>query len=315
MKLAAFSTNGQPGIGIVAGEEILDLTAAWPSLVGEGDGPPPSTLVELLARDGLLTRLSRKVAGAPAISTRRHLLSRISLHAPLAHCGKLICAASNYAAHIAEAGQQAPLDRHSYTPWLFLKPATSIIGPGAPIPVPRSGQAIDWEVELAAVIGRPGKYIPVEQALRYVAGYTIVNDVSERRFQAPVGRQMREWDKFFDWQHGKWFDGFAPMGPYLVTADEIRDPQALTIELRLNGRVRQHDSTASMIYSVAELVAFASSIMTLQPGDVIATGTPQGVGSAAGEFLRPGDTIECEIEDLRILANPVRAEDDLAAVG
>ncbi len=314
MKLAAFSTAGHPAIGVVAGEELLDLTAAWPSLAG-GDGPPPSTLVDLLARDGLLTHLARTLAGAALRNAPRHPLSRVSLHAPLATCGKLICVASNYAAHIAEAGQQAPSDRHAYTPWLFLKPATSIIGPGAPIPVPRAGQAIDWEVELAVVIGRPGKYIPADQALRYVAGYTIVNDVSERRFRAPAGRAVREWDKFFDWQHGKWFDGFAPMGPYLVTADDIPDPQALAIELRLNGRVRQRGSTAQMIYSVAELVAFASTIMTLLPGDVIATGTPQGVGSAAGEFLHPGDTIECEVEGLHILSNPVRAEDDLAAVG
>lgn len=316
MKLATFSSDDRTGIGAVAGEDILDLTLAWPSLMGGDDGPPPATLVDLLMRPGVLSRLSVRLSGASAAASRMHRipLRSVSLRAPLAECGKLICVASNYHAHIVEAGQQAPSDRHAYTPWLFLKPVTSIIGPGAPIPVPRSGQAIDWEVELAAVIGRPGKHIPVDQALRYVAGYTIVNDVSERRFKAPPNRQAREWDKFFDWLHGKWFDGFAPMGPFLVTADEIPDPQILTLDLRLNGRVRQHGSTASMIYSVAELVSFASSIMTLQPGDVIATGTPQGVGSAAGEFLRPGDAIECEVERLDVLANPVRAEDELAEV-
>jgi 2-keto-4-pentenoate hydratase/2-oxohepta-3-ene-1,7-dioic acid hydratase in catechol pathway len=282
--------------------------------MGRDASPPPTTLVDLLSRPGILPRLSASISGASAALIRKHRipLSNVSLHAPLAQCGKLICVASNYTAHIVEAGQQAPLDKHAYTPWLFLKPATSIIGHGAPIHIPRSGQAIDWEVELAAVIGRTGKHIPVNQALRYVDGYTIVNDVSERRFEVSQDRAAREWDKFFDWQHGKWFDGFAPMGPFLVTADEIPDPQNLTLELRLNGSVRQHGSTASMIYSVAELVSFASSIMTLQPGDVIATGTPQGVGSATGEFLRPGDTIECEVQMLDVLTNPVRAEDELA---
>jgi 2-keto-4-pentenoate hydratase/2-oxohepta-3-ene-1,7-dioic acid hydratase in catechol pathway len=314
MKLASFSTDGRASIGAVTGKELLDLTLAWPSLMGRDAGPPPTTLVDLLSRPGILPRLSASISGASAALIRKHRipLSNVSLHAPLAQCGKLICVASNYTAHIVEAGQQAPLDKHAYTPWLFLKPATSIIGHGAPIHIPRSGQAIDWEVELAAVIGRTGKHIPVNQALRYVDGYTIVNDVSERRFEVSQDRAAREWDKFFDWQHGKWFDGFAPMGPFLVTADEIPDPQNLTLELRLNGSVRQHGSTASMIYSVAELVSFASSIMTLQPGDVIATGTPQGVGSATGEFLRPGDTIECEIQMLDVLTNPVRAEDELA---
>lgn len=316
MKLAAFRSDGRARIGAVTGEDVLDITGAWTSLMREDDGPAPSTLLDLLNRPGVLPRLSVGISGASAAVVRAHRtsLGGVSLRAPLADCGKLICVASNYTAHIVEAGQQAPTDRHAYTPWLFLKPVTSIIGHGAPIPVPRSGQAIDWEVELAAVIGRPGKHIPVNQALDHVGGYTIVNDVSERRFKAPPDRQAREWDKFFDWQHGKWFDGFAPMGPFLVTADEIPDPQNLTLELRLNGRVRQHGSTASMIYSVAELVSFASSIMTLQPGDVIATGTPQGVGSAAGEFLRPGDTIECEVEGLNVLSNPVRAEDQLAEV-
>jgi 2-keto-4-pentenoate hydratase/2-oxohepta-3-ene-1,7-dioic acid hydratase in catechol pathway len=316
MKLAVFGTDGRARIGVVTGADILDLTQAWSSLMRGDAGPVPTTLVELLSRPGVLPSIASRLGESSPDEVRTHRLplSSVSLRAPLEQCGKLICVASNYTAHIVEAGQQAPSDRRAYTPWLFLKPSTSIIGPGAPIPVPRSGQAIDWEVELAAVIGKTGKHIPVDEALRSVAGYTILNDVSERRFKAPPGRGAREWDKFFDWLHGKWFDGFAPMGPFLVTANEIPDPQKLTLELRLNGRVRQHGSTASMIYPVAELVSFASSIMTLQPGDVIATGTPQGVGSAAGEFLRSGDTIECEIEGLDILANPVRAEDELAAV-
>jgi 2-keto-4-pentenoate hydratase/2-oxohepta-3-ene-1,7-dioic acid hydratase in catechol pathway len=309
MKLAVFSTNGAQAVGVVMGEDVLNLTSAWPVFMGRGEGPPPVSLVDLLGRDGFLTRL----AGLSDPDTRKHThrLADVSLHPPLAQCGKLICVASNYAAHIAEAGLQVPSDRHAFTPWLFLKPCTSIIGPGAPIPIPRRGQAIDWEIELGAVIGRPGRYIPAEQALEHVGGYTILNDISERHFTVPAGRQARDWDKFFDWLHGKWFDGFAPMGPWLVTADEIPDPQALTMELRVNGRVRQHGSTQQMIYSVAELVAFASSIMTLLPGDVIATGTPQGVGSATNDCLKPGDVVECAVERIGTMVNPVRAEDDL----
>jgi 2-keto-4-pentenoate hydratase/2-oxohepta-3-ene-1,7-dioic acid hydratase in catechol pathway len=164
-------------------------------------------------------------------------------------------------------------------------------------------------VELAVVIGRRGKCIPPERALAHVFGYTIVNDISERRFKAPEGRPAREWDKFFDWLHGKWFDGFAPMGPWITTADEIPDPQALALELRVNGQQRQHGGTAEMIYPVAELVAFASTMMTLLPGDIIATGTPQGVGSASGDRLKPGDVVECRVEGVGTLVNPVIAEE------
>jgi len=308
MKLAAMTHNGESAVAIVSDNEVLDLTAAWSAITG-GDGRPPRTLLDVLGRDELLqSTLADVRLDDAALRLHKRPLRDVRLRAPLPHCEKLICVASNYMAHIEEAGQEAPQDRRTVTPWLFLKPSTTIIGDGAPIVVPSEGQAIDWEVEVAAVIGRRGKHIPAGEALRYVAGYTIVNDVSERRIKVPDGRQPREWDKFFDWLHGKWFDGFAPMGPWVVTADEIPDPQNLGLELRVNGRLRQQGNTSDMIYSVAELVAFASSIMTLAPGDVIATGTPHGVGSATGQFLQPGDVIECNVERLGTLSNPVRAE-------
>jgi 2-keto-4-pentenoate hydratase/2-oxohepta-3-ene-1,7-dioic acid hydratase in catechol pathway len=311
MKLAAIDTEKGPAVGVVVRDDVLDLTAAWPSLFGGRNGGAPATVLDLIASDGALSRLRTRLAD-PGSFPAEHVrsLGGVRLNAPLPTPGKLICVASNYAAHIEESGRSAPVDRHNITPWLFLKPPTTIVAPGAAILVPRDGQAIDWEVELAAVIGKPGKHIPAQRALDHVFGYTIINDISERRFKAPEGRPEREWDKFFDWLHGKWFDGFAPMGPWIVTADEIADPQALTLELRVNGRLRQRGSTAQMIYPVAELVAFASSIMTLMPGDVIATGTPQGVGAATGEFLRAGDVVECMVEGAGTLVNPVRAEDD-----
>jgi 2-keto-4-pentenoate hydratase/2-oxohepta-3-ene-1,7-dioic acid hydratase in catechol pathway len=309
VKLATIARLGRETLALVQEAEVLDLTAVWRALFGEA-GAAPATVHDLLARDGALPRVAAGLERVhTAHPTHRFPLAGVTLQAPVAEPGKLICVASNYAAHIEESGRVAPTDRHRITPWLFLKPSTTIIGPGAPIPVPRAGQAIDWEVELAAVIGRAGKHIPVASALDHVAGYTILNDISERRFKTPDGRPAREWDKFFDWLHGKWFDGFAPMGPWLVTADEIPDPQVLDIELRVNGRVRQRGNTAQMIYPAAELIAFASSMMTLLPGDVIATGTPQGVGSATGEFLKPGDVVECVIERIGTLANPVTAED------
>ncbi len=311
MKLAAIDTEKGPAVGVVVRDGVLDLTAAWPLLFGGRDDGPPATVLDLIAGDGVLHRLRTRLE-SPGDLPVQHVrpLRGAKLKAPLLTPGKLICVASNYAAHIEESGHTAPVDRRTITPWLFLKPPTTVVGPGATIPVPRDGKAIDWEVELAAVIGTPGKHIPAERAIDHVFGYTIINDISERRFKAPEGRLDREWDKFFDWLHGKWFDGFAPMGPWIVTADEIADPQALTLELRVNGRVRQHGSTAQMIYPVTELVAFASSIMTLMPGDVIATGTPQGVGAATGEFLRAGDVVECMVESVGTLVNPVRAEHD-----
>lgn len=310
MKLAMIGTEKRPAVGVVVRDAVLDLTAAWPSLFGGRDGGTPATVLNLIAADGVLHRLRTRLADPESLPAQHvRPLHGARLNAPLSTPGKLICVASNYAAHIEESGRSAPVDRHVITPWLFLKPPTTVVGPGAAVPVPRGGQAVDWEVELAVVIGKPGKHIPVARGLDHVFGYTIINDISERRFKAPEGRPEREWDKFFDWLHGKWFDGFAPMGPWIVTADEIADPQALTLELRVNGGVRQHGSTAQMIYPVAELVAFASSIMTLMPGDVIATGTPQGVGAATGEFLRAGDVVECMVEGVGTLVNPVRAED------
>ena len=310
MKLAMLGGTNGHAPAVVLPEGVLDLVAAW-SWLFPGDGGPPASAVDLIAREDLIPRLRQRLADARLGAMDAYLrpLDRTRLAPPVPIPGKLICAASNYPAHIVESGREAPPDRHVITPWLFLKPSTCIIGPGAPIPIPRGGQAIDWEVELAVVVGRRAKHIPPEQALAHVFGYTIVNDISERRFRAPEARPVREWDKFFDWLHGKWFDGFAPLGPWITTADEIPDPQALSLELRVNGQRRQHGNTAEMIYPVAELIAFASAVMTLEPGDIIATGTPQGVGSASGERLRSGDVVECRVEGIGTMVNPVTADE------
>jgi 2-keto-4-pentenoate hydratase/2-oxohepta-3-ene-1,7-dioic acid hydratase in catechol pathway len=173
--------------------------------------------------------------------------------------------------------------------------------------LPEISREVDWEAELAVVIGRRGVRIPPAQALDYVAGYLCANDVSARSVDYGLERDLEDkavW--FFDWLAGKWLDGFAPLGPWFVTADEIPDPQDLDIDFTLNGVTRQHASTNDMIFTVAELIAHASRLSTLEPGDIILTGTPSGVGAASGEFLRAGDEMAVTISGLGTLHNPVK---------
>lgn len=227
-----------------------------------------------------------------------------SLHHP--QPGKAIGLAGNYSEHIKEAGLQVGLSdspRQTTVPRPFLMPATVIIGPDETIPWPSYSDEIDYEIELAVVIGKVAKCVSAEQALDCVAGYTIANDVSARSVTFKKARAGRPWDEFYDWLNGKWADGFLPMGPYLATCDEVAEAQNLEMELKVNGKVRQDANTSQMIYPVADIVSFLSNIMTLEPGDIIATGTPAGVALATGNFLKPGDRIECTIENLGTLTN------------
>jgi len=208
----------------------------------------------------------------------------------------VFCVGLNYRAHAAEANLPLPPE-----PVLFMKPTTAVCGPGDPIPLPACsrGPEVDYECELAVVIGKVGRDIPEERALEHVLGYTAANDVSARRWQKHNGGQ---------WVRGKSFDGFCPLGPALVTRDEIPDPQRLALRTRLNGKVMQEGNTADMIFSVAQVVSFLSQDTTLLPGTVILTGTPPGVGFARTPpvFLEAGDQVEVEVEGIGTLANPVR---------
>ncbi|HID12052.1 MAG TPA: FAA hydrolase family protein, partial [Candidatus Latescibacteria bacterium] len=237
-------------------------------------------------------------------------LSKVRLGPPVPRPNKFLALAGNYREHIAESGwTRTPGEEEKLTPYVFMKPpSTTISGPEDPIVIPRIGRAIDWEVELGVVIGRRGKYIRPEEAYDYIFGYTVVNDVSERKFDAGPRSRPREKDPFFDWLNGKWFDGFAPIGPVVVTKDKIGDPHNLRLSLRVNGQVKQDSNTRYMIFSVPEIVAFVSHMMTLEPGDIIATGTPSGVGDARGEYLKPGDVVEAEVEGIGVLRNPVVEE-------
>jgi 2-keto-4-pentenoate hydratase/2-oxohepta-3-ene-1,7-dioic acid hydratase in catechol pathway len=195
--------------------------------------------------------------------------------------GKIVCVGRNYRAHAAETGAEIPKE-----PLLFMKATTAFAGPYDQLMLPRGGEQTDWEVELAVVIGKEARYVSKESALSHVAGYTLMNDYTERAFQRDRGGQ---------WTKGKSADGFAPLGPHLVTTDEI-DHAAVTLSLFVNGVRRQHACTASMIFDVPTLVSYVSDFMTLCPGDVLSTGTPEGVGFGHDPpiFLRPGDVVEWE---------------------
>jgi len=215
---------------------------------------------------------------------------------PVAGVGKVLCIGLNYSDHAAEAGMAAPPE-----PILFLKATSSLAGPNDPIVMPRGSEKTDWEVELGVVIGRAAKHVREEDALAHVAGYVVFNDVSERAFQLERAGQ---------WTKGKSCDSFGPVGPWLVTPDEVGDPQKLSMELSVNGETMQKGSTATMIFPVARIIAYLSGMMTLHPGDIIATGTPPGVGMGRTppRYLRPGDVVEAWIEGLGRQRQVVEAE-------
>jgi 2-keto-4-pentenoate hydratase/2-oxohepta-3-ene-1,7-dioic acid hydratase in catechol pathway len=222
--------------------------------------------------------------------------------APVPRPGKLICIGLNYRDHAAESNMAIP-----ERPVVFSKFSPAVIAPGEPVVLPASSEKVDYEAELAVVIGRRAKNVSAARALDYVLGYTVFNDVSARDFQFADGQ----------WQRGKSCDTFAPMGPTIVTGDEVPDPHKLSIKLILNGKTMQDSNTDQLIFGVPELIEFLSQTITLEPGDVIATGTPSGVGFARKPpvFLRPGDMMEVEIERVGKLGNPVvAAEEGVAKV-
>jgi len=233
----------------------------------------------------------------------------LKLLVPVPRPNKLLLLAGNYAEHIEEGGGVATQRAETF-PYVFMKPpTTTLTHPGDPVVIPAvSPAAIDWELELAVIIGRRGKAVPESAALEYVAGYTIANDISNREFHPNPARRKRENNDFFDWLHGKWHDSFFPCGPCVTSAEAIPDPQQLAMQLRLNGQVRQDSSTARQIFPVAAVIEFISSFVTLEPGDIIATGTPAGVGDATKTYLKPGDLLEGTIAQIGTLVSPVVEE-------
>lgn len=275
MKLTSYIHDGQMHVGaVVEDDSLISLSAS--------KGGNFVSMKQLIAQwDRLNTRIEEMVANGKAT----HSMSDVILLAPIVRPGKIFAIGLNYEAHIAEGGREKPENQT----W-FTKAQTSVNGPYAPIQIARGSSHVDYEVEMVAVIGKRGKHISKETALQHVFGYCVGNDVTERFWQ----------HRSLQWSLGKSFDTHAPMGPWLTTHDEIGDPQNLNISCHVNGEERQSSNTSKMIYSIAEQIEHLSAAMTLEPGDVIFTGTPEGVGAAMDprQFLQPGDRVRCEVEKL-----------------
>jgi 2-keto-4-pentenoate hydratase/2-oxohepta-3-ene-1,7-dioic acid hydratase in catechol pathway len=292
MRLITYRLPGKtPAIGALRDSTVFDLTSIAPSLTDF-----------LAAGESALAAARKRLEGAPS-----HKLAEIELLAPVPNPPKILCLAGNYQAHVTETGRKAK-EKARVTPFLFMKPATTILPPGGVIRRSRMTDQLDWELELGVVIGKTAKHVPARNALDYVAGYTVTNDISSRRLLHDGEVKDQDWQKFYDWLVGKWQDTSLPMGPCLVTRDEIPDPQNLRLKLSVNGVVKQDGNTSQMIHGVAETIAFASQFLTLQPGDLLLTGTPAGVGKARGEFLKPGDSVVSAIEGIGEITNVVEDE-------
>lgn len=311
MHLVTYSIKGNRRLGAVAGDHVVDLRAAYVA----ARGADPRFAAALFPRD-MVDFLS---GGEPALEAAREAFeygnrsdvdgeeaagcpvrlprSQVRLEAPVPRPGKVVCIGLNYRDHAIETGARIPEQ-----PIFFSKFATNVIGPEDDVIHPGDAvtSQVDYEVELVVVMGRGGRNIPEERALDYVAGYTVGNDVSARDLQLQKGSQ---------WAKGKALDTFAPMGPALVTADEVPDPHDLRIQMRLNGETMQDSNTGQMIFSIPALIAFLSRLFAFYPGDVIYTGTPSGVGLARDPqvWVRPGDVMEAEVERLGVLRNRVVA--------
>ncbi len=290
MRLVTFLQNGQVRLGALRtqdGQElIVDLNHAEPRL--------PASMLDFLAAGQRTQELAVEVLQkAPASAMHEH--KTVALKAVIPNPDKIICIGLNYRDHAAETHQSIP-----EVPVVFSKYNNTLVGSGEPILLPRVTQRVDYEAELAVIIGKRGRYISEAEAMDSVAGYSAFNDISARDYQMRTSQ----------WMIGKTFDTFGPLGPALVTADEIADPHGLALRLSIDGEVLQDSNTRELIFSIPQLIAYLSSVMTLEPGDVIATGTPAGVGFTRRppRFLRPGETVRVEIEGIGVLENPVKDE-------
>jgi 2-keto-4-pentenoate hydratase/2-oxohepta-3-ene-1,7-dioic acid hydratase in catechol pathway len=284
MKLATFETGGAPQIGVVDGARIVPVNQAAPAL--------PHEMLGLIAAWPEVKAEVLKIASAGAGALP---LDKVHLLAPIRRPGKIMAIGLNYADHIAESGLGTP----EHQVW-FSKASSSANGPFDAIQVPRVSQALDYEAELVAVIGKGGRHIARSEAPQAVFGYCCGNDATERAWQHRTPQ----------WVVGKSFDTHAPFGPWITTADEIRDPHDLSIRCLVNGAVRQDSNTRHLVFDLWDQIAHLSQAMTLEPGDLIFTGTPGGIGAAMKpmQFLKDGDRVRVEIEALGALDNPCAAE-------
>ncbi len=284
MRFVTFESHGKTRPGLVTAEDqVIDLSAGGFSSLLE--------LIEAGAEGLVKAEAFASIAG----SGNTHPLKSLKLRAPIPRPRKLICVGLNYRDHALETNSPIP-----DVPTIFNKFATAVIGPGDDIVLPKVSKSPDYEAEFAFIIGVGGRHIAAEDWRKHIFGYTMINDVSARDYQRATTQ----------WLMGKTFDTFAPMGPWIVTADEIADPHALDIQLEIDGEILQNSNTRELIFKIPELIAFLSSVFTLEPGDIVSTGTPAGVGVARTpqRFLRPGEEVTVRIAGIGELVNPVVAE-------
>lgn len=307
MKLVTYEHRGERRAGAVEGKWVIDLARAHRQRMGPDPAQErraaalvPSD-VRRIVEGGTAARAAIEAVleefgddvGAWASSGRAVPLAEVRLWAPVPDPQKIVCLGRNYRAHAEEAGGEVPV-----APELFVKFANTLVGHDWPIEIPPITDEVDYEAELAVIIGDRTKDVPAAQALDHVFGYSIMHDVSARDYQLRTSQ----------WLAGKSMDTFGPFGPWIVTADEIPDPQDLHLRLTIDGEVLQDAHTSTMVFGVAEAIAFISSVMTLEPGDVISTGTPEGVGMARTpqRYLRNGDVVDIAIDRIGTLSNPVK---------
>jgi 2-keto-4-pentenoate hydratase/2-oxohepta-3-ene-1,7-dioic acid hydratase in catechol pathway len=301
LKLAHYIKNGEIKIGIVKNGFLFDVREASARLALP-IRKDLLTIDQLLSAGAIssLQQVEKKVTGAPSGVP----VENVKLLSPIQNPEKILLIAINYHSHSREQNVKPPTE-----PYVFAKFRNALIGPDDPILIPNVSKKVDWEVELAVIIGKAGKYIAREDSMNHVAGYAISNDVSFRDFQystkLPDGKTVLG----LNWMKGKGLDSSFPLGPWLVTTDEIPNPHALEISLSVNGKRKQQSNTSDMIFKIESLIEYISAGITLKPGDVISTGTPEGVAYTTSEpFLKDGDIVEGSIDRIGTLRNPVKAE-------
>jgi acylpyruvate hydrolase len=309
MKLVTYVRREKPSVGALCDGRLVDLRRAHRALRLRQGEPAESademTSADLVGflRDGTRSLDAAREAlsffrshGASGLDRCSHRVSEVRLLSPVPRPGKIVCVGLNYRSHLAEIGEPAP----DY-PILFLKPATSVVGDGDAVVLPRVSGQVDFEGELAVVIGRRAKSVALDDALGYVAGYTCANDVSAHDIEFRTSQ----------WTSGKMLDTFCPLGPALLTSDEVVDPARLRLRTVVNGSTVQDGRADDMVFSIPFLVSYVSSLSTLEPGDVLLTGTPAGIGCNRKPpvFLRAGDRVSVEAEGIGVLTNPVVAEE------
>lgn len=303
MKLLTFRKGEVRRVGVLQGDVIIDLPKAYLAVYDAFEAPDFLYDMKKLIAVGrpaleIVDYLARKAPEEAKLSPKE-----IVWEPPVPNLEKIFAVAVNYRAHGQEAGVKPP-----ERPYFFPKFPNALVGHEQPVIKHRVAQKVDWEVELVVVIGRAGKYIDPARALDYVFGYTVGNDISIRDWQFPPGwpQQLNPYGQ--NWIWGKSMDTAAPVGPYIVTKDEIEDPNRLGLRLRVNGQLEQEGNTSELIFNVQQLIHWASQGITLKPGDLIFTGTPPGVGFPKGKFLKHGDVVEAEVEKIGVLRNYVVEE-------